>query len=125
MKRKGPSSRPQLGIGGAPIRPMTMPTASEDRKRVPLASGLFDYFGDALIAVAEVSWYGNVQHNPGQLLHWDRSKSGDEADTLLRHVMERGSLDTDGRRHSAKAAWRALALLQKEIEAEPGYGQSR
>jgi len=27
-------------------------------------------------------------------------------------------LDDDGQRHSAKVAWRALANLQKEIEAE-------
>ncbi len=32
--------------------------------------------------------------------------------------MERGTVDGDGQRHSAKAAWRALALLQTEIEAE-------
>ena len=41
---------------------------------------------------------------------------GDEADTLLRHFLQRGSLDEDGIRHSTKVAWRALALLQKEIE---------
>jgi hypothetical protein len=32
--------------------------------------------------------------------------------------MERGKIDTDGQRHSAKLAWRALALLQLELEAE-------
>ena len=31
-------------------------------------------------------------------------------------MMERGSLDTDGTRHTAKAAWRVLALLQIELE---------
>jgi hypothetical protein len=55
---------------------------------------------------------------PGAPLHWDRSKSADESDALIRHFMERGTRDSDGIRHSAKAAWRALALLQKEIEAE-------
>jgi len=30
--------------------------------------------------------------------------------------MERGSVDVDGTRHSAKLAWRALALLQEELE---------
>jgi hypothetical protein len=34
----------------------------------------------------------------------------------MRHIMERGTLDTDGTRHSAKAAWRVLALLQEELE---------
>jgi len=36
----------------------------------------------------------------------------------MRHFVERGTLDTDGVRHSAKVVWRALALLQKEIEGE-------
>jgi hypothetical protein len=77
-----------------------------------------DYFPDALLAVAEVSQAGNDQHNPGQPLHWNRAKSTDEANTLGRHLLQRGTFDTDGKRHSAKVAWRALALLQKEIEAE-------
>lgn len=86
------------------------------RKRVPLATGCLDYFPDALLAVAAVSFIGNEQHNPGTPLHWDRSKSQDEADTMMRHFTQRGTLDTDGVPHSAKMAWRALALLQKELE---------
>jgi len=35
--------------------------------------------------------------------------------------MECGTVDTDGIRHSAKVAWRALANLQKEIENESSY----
>jgi hypothetical protein len=35
---------------------------------------------------------------------------------MIRHFLQRGSLDTDGVRHTVKMAWRALALLQKEIE---------
>lgn len=89
-----------------------------DRKHYPVASGVLSYFPDALMEVALVSWTGNEQHNPGTPLHWDRSKSQDEADALMRHFMARGKRDTDGMRHSAKVAWRALALLQKEIEAE-------
>lgn len=106
-----------VGIGGAPTRPTTMPDDALGRKRTPIASGVLDYFPDAIVAVAQVSWAGNEQHNPGQPLHWDRSKSMDEADTAMRHFMQRGTVDTDGQRHSAKAAWRLLALLQKEIEA--------
>ncbi len=87
------------------------------RKQHPLASGVLDYFPDALLAIAYCSWVGNEQHNPGTPLHWDRSKSTDEADALMRHFLERGTVDSDGVRHSAKLAWRALALLQKEIEA--------
>ncbi len=88
------------------------------RKQRPLATGVLDYFPDALLEVAYVSYVGNEQHNPGQHLHWDRSKSHDEADACMRHLAERGTFDSDGTRHSAKAAWRALANLQKEIEEE-------
>ena len=35
-----------------------------------------------------------------------------------RLLIEAGTIDTDGVRHSAKVAWRALANLQKEIERE-------
>lgn len=97
---------------------MTLPTAAKDRKETPIATGAVDYFPDALAAVAHVSFVGNEQHNPGTPLHWDRAKSTDEADALMRHFVERGTLDADGIRHSAKVAWRALAMLQKEIEAE-------
>ena len=93
-----------------------LPENAEDRKCVPLATGLMDYFPDALVAVAGVSYVGNEQHHPETPVHWDRSKSGDEADALMRHFMERGRQDTDGCLHSAKVAWRALALLQKELE---------
>ena len=106
------------GIGGAPARATTLPDTASERKKYPIASGVLDYFPDAIAAVSNVSYTGNEQHNPGKPLHWDRSKSGDEADTMLRHFLERGTLDKDGTRHSAKMAWRALALLQKEIEAE-------
>lgn len=89
-----------------------------ERKKYPLATGCIDYFADALMEVAHVSYVGNEQHNPGQPLHWDRSKSTDEADAMMRHFKDRGTRDTDGCRHTAKAAWRMLAILQKEIEAE-------
>lgn len=88
------------------------------RKAQPLCTGCLDYFPDALLAVGELSRIGNEQHNPGEPLHWAKEKSTDEADALLRHLVDRGTLDTDGVRHSAKVAWRALALLQREIDAE-------
>lgn len=108
----------KIGIGGAPTRATTLPTEAAERKKYPIATGVLDYFPDAIVALAYLSWQGNEQHNPGKPLHWDRSKSADEDDTAIRHFMQRGTLDTDGIRHSAKAAWRMLALLQKEIEAE-------
>lgn len=108
------------GMGGAPTRATTIPHDAAGRKARPIASGVLDYFPDAIVAIAEISFAGNEQHNPGKPLHWDRSKSSDEADAAMRHFMQRGSRDDDGKRHTAKAAWRLLALLQKEIEAERG-----
>lgn len=116
-KNKKVASKGQIGIGGAPTRATTLPTGGEDRKTYPVAGGVLDYFPDAIVAVAHVSYVGNEQHNPGQPLHWAREKSTDEADTMMRHFLQRGEVDVDGVRHSAKMAWRALALLQKEIEA--------
>jgi hypothetical protein len=92
-------------------------TDAAERKNVPLASGLFDYFPAALVAVAALSAKGNQQHHAGKPLHWDRSKSSDHADALLRHLLDRGIKDSDGVLHSAKVAWRALALLQEELES--------
>lgn len=95
-----------------------LPTDPKERKKIPLYSGVLKYFPDALAEVAKVSWAGNEQHNPNEPLHWAREKSTDQEDTLVRHLMEAGTLDSDGQRHSAKAAWRALAILQLEIERE-------
>lgn len=96
----------------------TLPTSADERKRIPVTTGFLDYFPAAIAEVAKLSLAGNDQHNPGTPLHWDKSKSTDEADALLRHLMERGTFDTDGQRHSAKVAWRAMALLQRELEGE-------
>ena len=95
-----------------------LPTDAGERKQIPLCTGVLDYFTAALAEVAKVSKAGNDQHNPGEELHWSRGKSTDQADTILRHLAERGGIDVDGQRHSAKLAWRALALLQLELEAE-------
>jgi len=90
----------------------------EDRKKIPVYSGVINYFPDAIKEVAKCSYAGQQQHNPDKPLAWDRSKSGDELDALMRHLIDAGTMDTDGVRHSAKVAWRALANLQKEIENE-------
>lgn len=97
---------------------MNLPSDASARKALPIATGVIDYFPDCWAEIAALSKAGNDQHNPGKPLHWDRSKSGDESDALMRHFIQRGTRDSDGIRHSAKVAWRALAALQKEIEAE-------
>ncbi len=96
-----------------------MPTDSAERKAVPMAEGLLYYFPAALAEVARVSKAGNDKHNPGQPMHHARGKSNDHADCIIRHLIDAGTVDPDdGMRHSAKVAWRALALLQEELERE-------
>tara|TARA_R100000479_G_C6218884_1_gene140900 strand:- start:82 stop:468 length:387 start_codon:yes stop_codon:yes gene_type:complete len=93
-----------------------METDKNKRKQIPIYTGLVKYFPKALAEVARVSYIGNQQHHPDKPLHWDRSKSTDELDALTRHLFQAGETDTDGMRHSAKVAWRALANLEKELE---------
>jgi len=104
---------------------LALPSDAGERKAAPICSGVLDYFPAALVEVARLSKVGNDQHNPGQPLHWARGKSSDHADCIVRHLMQRGTKDTDGIPHSAKVAWRALALLQEELEAEAGFTPSK
>jgi len=96
----------------------TLPSDAAARNDYPLDDGLVGYFASALLEVAKVSKIGNDQHNPGQPMHWDRSKSKDHGNKILRHQFDAGKMDTDNTRHSAKVAWRALAQLQEELERE-------
>jgi len=91
-------------------------TDAQRRKDTPVYSGVIKYFPLAIQEVARLSKIGNEQHNPGSPMHWDRAKSGDELDALMRHLIDAGKFDTDGLRHSTKVAWRALANLEKELE---------
>lgn len=104
--------------GEAQPQKTLLPSDAKERKGIPIGTGVIDYFPAALAEIAKVSFAGNEQHNPGEPLHWARGKSIDQADTIIRHYLERGGRDTDDQRHSAKLAWRALALLQLELEAE-------
>lgn len=93
-----------------------LPTDAAARKEIPLATGCYDYFPDALMGVARVSFKGNIQHNPGQPLHWAKEKSRDHSDTMQRHFVERFDVDVDGEDHAAKMCWRALAFYQTLLE---------
>lgn len=115
---------PETRKGPADRRATVLPEEPAARKAVPLARGLLDYFPNALAAVAELSRIGNEQHNKGQEMHWAKDKSTDHADCILRHLVDRGTIDTDTVRHSTKVAWRALALLETELLAE-GAKQGR
>jgi len=112
------------GRDPVPAQKRLLEASSEQRKMYPIATGLLDYFPDACAAVAEVSFKGNQKHNPGEPMHHARGKSSDHADCIARHLVERGGFD-GGIRHSAALAWRALALLQEELEREFGLALPR
>lgn len=106
-----PAAPPVVASGGRLLDRLDSAT----RKEYPMATGLLDYFPDALAEISHVSWLGNQKHNPGQALHWSRGKSSDHADCVVRHMATRA--DMDGKvLHLAEAAWRALAELQIALE---------
>jgi hypothetical protein len=51
-------------------------TNAAARKAAPVATGVLDYFPQAIFAIAECSLVGHQQHNPGTPICWDRAKSG-------------------------------------------------
>lgn len=89
---------------------------AQQRKRMPVYSGVMQYFPDALLAVSECSMAGNNQHHENKPLHWDRNKSNDHLDCLARHLIDADKIDDDGIAHLTKVAWRALAALQIYLE---------
>jgi hypothetical protein len=98
------------------MRRATFSDRAEQRKQVNLLRALL-YFHDALAEIGQLILAGEKQH---KTQGWDRSKSGDELEALLRHVIDAGYVDTDDQLHSTKIAWRALANLQKELETQRG-----
>lgn len=95
---------------------VSLPEDDASRASMPLADGCLDYFPNALAYVAFISKRGSDKHNPGQEMHWARDKSTDHANKMMRHLIDRGRMDSDGIRHSGNLAWRALANLQNELE---------
>lgn len=93
---------------------------AKKRKEIPLFRGLAMYFPNALRAISHLSLVGNQQHHKDKPLHWDRAKSTDEPDALMRHLFDCGpnwdNKDEDGEYHATKVAWRSLAMLEKVLE---------
>ncbi|WJM27257.1 DUF5664 domain-containing protein [Novosphingobium resinovorum] len=108
----------------SPERP-SLPDDAGARLEFPMADGLLDYFPNALAEVSRLSHAATKQHHPGQPMHWDRGKSLDHRNKIMRHLVDTGKLDDKGMRHSAMVAWRALALLQEELEQDLGLPPSR
>lgn len=110
---------------------MSLPRGYKARKDLPLFTFLTEYFPDAIVELVKVSVAGNVQHNPGEKMHWARGKSMDQMNTAMRHIFDHGMghvydeeppevlacIGEDGTMHLAKAAWRLLAEIQLICEA--------
>lgn len=93
-----------------PIVPYKLPEDAKERKAIPVYTGFINYFPRAIAEVAKISLAGGIQHGQtAETLHWDRPKSGDELDAMMRHI-----LDKDW----AQVAWRAMANLEKYLERE-------
>lgn len=105
----------------APTAKHFIPQDDQVRKDAPMARGLLFYFPAALFDVAAHSLASDRKHNPGNTdgPHWARKKSPDHADCIVRHLIDAGTTGTPDRKYHLRAlAWRALALLQEECEAE-------
>ena len=98
-----------------------LPQDDSRRKLAPMARGFLDYFPAAMFAVAEHSKRSDMKHNPGSTPEsdptWNRPKSSDHLDCILRHMAER---HTDPAYHMRAIAWRAMAALQEYMEAHEG-----
>lgn len=93
-------------------------TKAQKRKKMPVYSGVLKYFPDALKEVSKASQAGNDQHHPDKPLHWDKTKSFDNEDALVRHLIDHSKdpMDDDGVLHLTKVCWRSLAALQIHLE---------
>lgn len=94
-----------------------LPTDAKERKGLPIGTGFLDYFPLAIAEASKASIAGQSQHTPGEPLHWDRSKSKDDEDALIRHYIDRYEIDSDGVAECGKLVWRACAVAQKILEA--------
>lgn len=107
-----------------PVPPVFMSQDPAIRKKMPVASGVYAYFPDALLLVSWISRVGNEQHNPGQPLHWAKEKSQDEEDACARHQLDalKGApvdaplAELGELAHLAQRAWRANAALQRACD---------
>jgi len=110
----------------SPYDTPVLPTDSEERKNIPIFSGVLNYFPLAIAAIARLSKSGNDKHNPGQPLHWSRDKSTDHPECIARHLLDLETVNAKGEYEDAVClAWRALAQLQLLEEKRLGKPISR
>lgn len=122
----GTTANPPPFSAYPPFDAPVLPTDSEERKEIPIFSGVLNYFPLAIAAVARISKRGNDKHNAGQPLHWARGKSMDHPDCIARHLIDLETVNAAGEYEDAAAmVWRALAQLQQLEEKRLGKPMSR
>tara|TARA_R100000541_G_scaffold34402_1_gene42810 strand:+ start:1158 stop:1517 length:360 start_codon:yes stop_codon:yes gene_type:complete len=101
---------PLINVGVQTHGPSGLPIDAAERKAIPMFTGCFNYFPKALAGVAKLSLKGGVQHGQEPKdLHWDKTKSMDHLDCLVRHIMDE---DWDA------VCWRALAHYEMMLDKE-------
>jgi len=95
---------------------MILPQDDKERKQIRIYDGFMKYFANAIVEVTKVSCKGSEQHHPNQELHWDKDKSKEELNSLMRHLLE--AMETDATEDWARVAWRAMANLQRKCESK-------
>lgn len=93
-----------------------LPKDDKARKAIKIYDGFMVYFKDAIIEVAKVSSLGHQQHHPDEPLHWDKNKSKEELNSMMRHLLE--AMETDSIEDWARVAWRAMAKVQRRCDDE-------
>lgn len=101
-------------------------------KKDSIASGVVDYFRNALAAIGRHSRLGNEKYPPAggcKDLRWSFDVSTEHADAIMSHLAQRGEIDPEtGYSHTVALAWRSLALLESELVAagaKPGRAVAR
>ena len=106
---------------------MILPEDPEQRKGLPIWRAFCRFFKKTIVAVTKQSMKGQKQHdyNEGEI-HWDRSKSSDDWDSLLRHMFDlQEALENDDieaiLEHAPALAWRGCAICEKALDLADEY----
>ena len=92
-----------------------LPENDAQRKAIRIYDGFMKYFPDAIIEVTKCSCRGNEQHHKDDPLWWDKTKSKEELNSMMRHLIE--AQETNSIDDWARVAWRAMANLQRRCDA--------
>jgi hypothetical protein len=106
---------------------MILPEDPQERKNLPMWRACLMFFPKTFVAITKLSMKGQKQHkyNEGDI-HWDRSKSKDDWDSLIRHMFNLQEAiknkDVAGiREHAPAISWRGNAISEKALDLADEY----